>query len=170
MLENNIPYKYLQSILAIDPKSKTGLTWKKRKSTGNFNALFAEKPAGFVQSFGNHKYYLVKVAYKDVSVNIPAHRIISILKGEKVKDKVVRHLDGNTLNNDPNNLIVCTQSEFLSSRNKQENNKSGYKNVVQVGKRFLAQFTINGKRHYVGYFDKAKDANNAILQRKREVI
>lgn len=170
MLENNVPYKYLQTILEIDPQSKTGLRWKKRKSTGNFNALFAEKPAGFVQSFGNHKYFLVKVAYKDVSVNIPAHRIISILKGQKVKDRVVRHLDGNTLNNDPNNLIVCTQSEFLCNRDKQSNNKSGYKNVVQVGEKFLAQFTINGKRHYVGYFDKAKDANEAIVQRKKEVV
>lgn len=171
MLENGIPHKHFKEVLEIDATSATGLRWKKRdKSIGNFNTLFAGKEAGFVQVFGSNetKYHIVKVGYKGRAVNFPAHRIVMILAGKKVEGKVVRHKDGDSLNNKLSNLEVCTQSQFLSSRGMQKNNHSGFKNVVKVAdNKFVAQFSVNGKKHYVGYFDTPKKANQAVLERRK---
>ena len=154
MLENGIPHKHFKEVLEIDATSATGLRWKKReKSTGNFNTLFAGKEAGFVQVFGSNetKYHIVKVGYKGRAVNFPAHRIVMILAGKKLS-----------------NLEVCTQSQFLSSRGMQKNNHSGFKNVVKVAdNKFVAQFSVNGKKHYVGYFETPKKANQAVLERRK---
>lgn len=172
MLENGIPYKYFKEVLESNNESKTGLIWKKRKTTGNFNALFAGKEAGFVQTFGENenKYFMVKIAYNGKSVNIPAHRIVAIIAGKTINGKVVRHKDGNSLNNKASNILVCTQSEFLANRDKQSNNHSGFKNVVKVSDDdYIAQFTINGKRHYIGRFENAKDAHQAVLSKRKQL-
>ena len=173
MFENGVPHKHFKEVLEIDANSATGLRWKRReKSAGNFNTLFAGKEAGFVQVYGGNKtkYHIVKVGYKGRAVNFPAHRIVMILAGKKVEGKVVRHKDGDSLNNRLSNLEVCTQSEFLGSRGMQSNNHSGFKNVVKVAEnRFLAQFSFNGKKHYVGYFDTPKKANRAVLERRKDL-
>jgi hypothetical protein len=171
-LENGIPYNYLRDILKADKKSKTGLIWKQRENSGNFNALFSGKDAGFLQMFGSNaiKYYMVKVAYKGKSVNIPAHRIVAILSGKQIAGKVVRHKDQNSLNNVMANIEVCTQSEFLANRSKQKNNHSGYKNVVKIKEdKYIAQFTINGKKHYIGYFSNPIDAHEAVMTKRKNL-
>lgn len=171
MLENGVPHKYFKEVLEIDKTSKTGLRWKKRENaTGNFNTLFAGKEAGFVQIFGSNKYHIVKVAYKGRAVNFPAHRIVMILAGKRINGKIVKHKDGDGLNNSLSNLEICTQSEFLSGRKIQKNNHSGFKNVVKIGEnKFVAQFWMNGKKHYVGYFDTGKKANQAVLAKRKQL-
>ena len=170
MIENGIPYKYFNEVLEIDDDSKTGLRWKERKSNGNFNKLFAKKEAGFVQVFGKNKYYIVKIAHNGRSINFPAHRIVMILSKGKINGKIVTHKDGNGLNNSVKNLQVRSHSEFLSSRSKQKNNHSGFKNVVKINdNKFLAQFSLNGKKYYIGYFDNSKDANTAVLERRKQI-
>ena len=39
------------------------------------------------------------------------HRIIATQMGHNLEDKVVHHIDGNTLNNERSNLLVCSASE-----------------------------------------------------------
>ena len=53
---------------------------------------------------------------------------------------------------------------------KQKNNHSGFKNVVKINdNKFLAQFSLNGKKYYIGYFDNSKDANTAVLEKRKQI-
>lgn len=71
---------------------------------------------GCISTHGYRKYTL-KINNKNYRVW--AHRVVyKALKGNLEPDLVISHLDGNPLNNNPNNLELTTQSE---------NNKNSFK-------------------------------------------
>lgn len=84
----------------------------------------------------------------------------------------IDHIDGNPLNNTVANLRVCSPSQNLHNRDKQKNNKSGFKGVywaTQVG-RWLANITVNGKRHHLGTFFSPAEAAKAYDVAARELL
>jgi len=72
----------------------------------------------------------------------------------------VDHINGNPLDNRLSNLRICTQANNNRNSKKPINNKTGYKGVSLSPKtmKYLAHITYNKKHHFLGSFDKAKDA------------
>jgi len=74
------------------------------------------------------------------------------------------HINHNTLDNQRENLRVCTGSQNMKNRDKQNNNTSGYKGVTYITnktkrvKRWLAQTMEKRKHIVIGYFNTAEEA------------
>lgn len=83
-----------------------------------------------------------------------------------VPNKVqIDHKDGNTLNNQKENLRLASHGQNLHNRGKQKNNTSGYKGVFYVkitkSPRWLAQIIFNGEQIYLGRFKSPVEAAKA---------
>ena len=106
----------------------------------------------FANKQKNDKFYVgrrILVSNKKQST-IWMHRFIMNPK----KGMVIDHLDGNPLNNQKNNLRICTQSENLRNRNCNINNTSGFKGVYwhKITKKWMSYITINKKSLYLGIY------------------
>ena len=94
------------------------------------------------------------------------HRFI--MKPEKCM--VIDHLDGNPLNNQKNNLRICTHAENMRNSKININNKSGYKGVSYQKDRnnYRASIKFNNKKINIGDFidpiDAARAYNAAALK------
>ena len=101
---------------------------------------------GYVRS-GKHKYL---------------HRLIM----NAPDDKQVDHINGDKLDNQKSNLRICTHQENSMNVGKQKNNTSGFKGVTfdKHAQKFQAQIVIDGKKKYLGLFEKAEDAFKAYCQ------
>jgi RNA polymerase sigma factor (sigma-70 family) len=75
----------------------------------------------------------------------------------------VDHKFHNTLDNQKENLRVCTHAENQKNRQKGKNNTSGYKGVtwLKVEEKWLATIFSDGKKHYVGQYDTPEQAATA---------
>lgn len=62
-------------------------------------------------------------------------------------DKVVDHRDMNSLNNQRNNIRLCSRSHNGLNRLAPRTNTSGYKGVWKEAKRYTAVVIKEGKRH-----------------------
>jgi len=96
------------------------------------------------------------------------HRIIN----ECPTDKMVDHINGNTLDNRKANLRNVTGKENQQNRSKgaQRNSKSGIRGVCWVGQRnkWRADIKVDGKRIYLGLFDTKEEAEReAVVGRKQ---
>jgi hypothetical protein len=86
------------------------------------------------------------------------------------KGMVIDHLDGNPLNNQKNNLRICTHAENMRNSKINKNNKSGHKGVYwhKTSSKWMAYIKYNNKLLYLGYFpvliDAAKAYNEAALK------
>lgn len=72
----------------------------------------------------------------------------------------VDHIDGDTLNNQRENLRLATNSQNMCNRGKQANNTSGYKGVSwhKPTGRWQAVIKLNGILRHLGRFDDPEDA------------
>ena len=68
-------------------------------------------------------------------------------------DKVVDHIDGTGLNNSQVNLCLCTKQQNLYN-SRPRRSKSKYKGVRREKRtrRWVAEITHKGKKHYLGSF------------------
>lgn len=71
------------------------------------------------------------------------------------------HIDGNGLNNQRDNLRVCTHAENRRNQGKQENNTSGYKGVVWDKGKWRAEITVNRRKIRLGIFGDPEMAARA---------
>lgn len=71
------------------------------------------------------------------------------------------HRDGNGLNNQRDNLRVCTNTQNQANKGKQSNNTSGYKGVFWNNEKWQARINIDGKHIHLGHFINVKDAAQA---------
>lgn len=72
-------------------------------------------------------------------------------------DKIIDHIDHNTLNNQKVNLQICSRRENSLNRVKRNNTSSIYKGVSwsKTKQKWITQIrTPNTKRAYIGAFDK----------------
>lgn len=77
------------------------------------------------------------------------------------KDKVVDHINRNTLDNRKINLRVCTIQENLRNQ-KRPNSKTGYTGVAIAYKgKYSAQIKINYKKIHLGIFNTIEEALKA---------
>jgi hypothetical protein len=78
-------------------------------------------------------------------------------------DKIVDHINGNTLDNRKINLRICTAGENNCNQRKRSDNTSGYRGVSynKEKKRWVAYISKNGKRYSLGYFFDIEKAHVA---------
>jgi hypothetical protein len=109
----------------------------------------------------NGKFYVKKkiTVSKNKQTDIYMHRFIM----KPNKGMVIDHLDGNTLNNQKNNLRICTHAENMRNSKIPINNKSGYKGVSYQENRntYRAQIKFNNKTINIGDFIDPIDAARA---------
>lgn len=76
------------------------------------------------------------------------------------KGMVVDHIDGNRLNNQRNNLRICTQSDNQKKMKLFSTNTSGIQGISWDSRRnkWFVQKCYNRKRYTIGRFDKKEDA------------
>mgnify|MGYP001569182729 CR=1 FL=1 len=76
------------------------------------------------------------------------------------KNKQIDHIDGNSLNNQKENLRVCSNAENLRNRSKQRNNFSGFKGVSWDKSRnnWRVAIQINKKDMFLGRFKTKEKA------------
>ena len=74
------------------------------------------------------------------------------------KDKVVDHIDGDSLNNKMSNLRICTQSQNLMNSAAQRGTITGIRGVFVNKKRYGAVITCEGETFYLGTFDTIEEA------------
>lgn len=97
------------------------------------------------------------------------HRFILDITG----DEIVDHVNGDTLNCTKDNLRVATHSQnTINKSHKNENTKSGRRGVFWYKHtktpKWVAHITLNGKKTYLGYFDKLEDAIKARMDAELE--
>ena len=99
-------------------------------------------------------------------VKISMHRFIM----KPAKGYVVDHVNHFTLDNQKENLRICTHSQNAMNRGAQSNNKTGHKGVSYEKKlnKFKVQIRVNKKNITIGYYinlnDAAKAYNSAALK------
>jgi hypothetical protein len=118
-------------------------------------------------------YYNV-ILYKDrISFNKKIHTLVveSFLPNPYNK-KCVDHIDNNKLNNNVSNLRYCTQQENCMNRKIGSNNTSNFKGISYDNQRnkWMAGIKINGKKQYLGRFDKIEDAVNCRVKKAKELF
>ena len=76
------------------------------------------------------------------------------------KGKLVDHVNGNQLDNQKQNLRLCTHAENLQNRGPTKSNTSGFKGVCfdKNLKKWRAQIGFKMKRRYIGSFNTKKEA------------
>jgi hypothetical protein len=122
----------------------------------------------FASKQKNDKFYVGRSipVSKNKQTIIYMHRFIM----KPNKGMVIDHLDGNPLNNQKNNLRICTNAENTRNSKININNKSGYKGVSYQENRnnYRAQIEFNNKKINIGDFidpiDAAKAYNAAAVK------
>ena len=95
---------------------------------------------------------------------VRGHQVSYFLNTEGWPTSYVDHIDGNRLNNSPENLRLV--DDFGNSRNtRATKNKTGYKGVSfasgSTTTTFKSEIMTDGIREYLGSFKTAEDAFNA---------
>ena len=109
------------------------------------------------------KPYALRIIRKskknNISLTIYMHRHLMKPK----KGYVIDHIDGNSLNNQKNNLRICTQSQNLSNQKIGKSNTSGYKGVSynKGHGKYHSRIKFNKKSIHLGCFVNLKDAARA---------
>lgn len=94
------------------------------------------------------------------------HRVIM----GAVKGQFVDHIDGNPLNNQKNNLRLCTHRQNMYNRKIHRNNTSGYRGVVKVKEKWRAYIKVNYQRIHIGVYDTAEEAGRAYTTKAKELF
>lgn len=113
--------------------------------------------------YGEVKYFLNKsIGYYSINLNgklYLLHRIIYACH-HGYYPEYVDHIDGNTLNNNIENLRECTVSQNSMNSNIYKTNKTGYKgvNFCKRSNKYRARITLNYKVKNLGYFNDPIEA------------
>lgn len=114
--------------------------------------------AGSVRADGYHAICIDLRSYQ-------ASRLAWLLVTEKDPDNMeIDHIDGNPLNNSFENLRLATEAQNAINRKLRSDNKSGFKGVYQMGKKWAAQIVADKKRIYLGVFSSPELAHAEYLK------
>lgn len=94
------------------------------------------------------------------------HRLIM----NPLNNLFIDHKDGNGLNNQKENLRICTQAQNIGNSIISKNNKSGIKGVCwdKARNKWRASITINNKHVHLGRFLNINNAKDAYIKAAKE--
>lgn len=109
------------------------------------------------------KYRVKRYRKNNKNNSIYLHREIMELEGYSIKNKLIDHINGNSLDNRIKNLRIANYSQNASNSKLRNNNTSGYKGVCWSKKhnKWLVRIKYNKKSIYIGMFNSIIDAANA---------
>jgi hypothetical protein len=139
----------LKETFCLDPASPSGLS-KRTKSE-------KPQPVGWLE---RHGYWRIRFKGQKYW----AHRVCYYLyTGTDFCGLEIDHIDGNTQNNCPENLRVCSISLNQANQKLSQRNTSGYKGVTWKTNRnkWAAQISCASQYFYLGLYDSALDAARA---------
>ena len=151
------PLELLQRRLTYN--AETGeFTWRENRRRAR-----AGSPAGRINAIGYHEIGINGKLYQ-------AHRIAWFFVTQK--DPVsseIDHINGKPWDNRACNLRLATRSQQLCNTSTRSDNCSGHKGVHWDARKrkWKVQIQVQGKRSFVGYFDRIEDAIAA--RRKAEL-
>lgn len=172
-----LPMEMIRESLELDPTSPSHLRWKTRprhhfnreKDWKMWNRRFAGKAIETVLPVGGgKKYWKLEINY----TTYKAHRVVYALAlGVDPGTLHIDHIDGDGLNNAPDNLRLATPSENQRNRGAQQNNTSGIKGAWwhKQARKWQAQICLNGHRRHIGIFDTL-EAAAAAYERAAEAL
>lgn len=113
-------------------------------------------------------YYNRGYAVRGANPKILMHRIVNNTPIGLDTD----HINRNGLDNRKCNLRNATRQQNVIYRNKQKNNKSGYKGVSwhKHSNKWIAYVIINKKTKTIGYFKDIMDAVSAFDKKSKELF
>jgi len=134
------------------------------KVHGKFEVLIDDEDLNIFNEYcwfikkDSQNFYCMNVKGEEKTLYL--HRIIMGITDTTL---CIDHIDGNGLNNQKNNLRVCSNKENLRNRKIGKNNKSGFKGVCwrKCLKKWRACIKVNMKSKYLGHFDNILDAASA---------
>ena len=94
------------------------------------------------------------------------HRLINGTPEGRITD----HIDRNPLNNRRANLRTATKSINSFNSKTHSRNRSGYRGVSRVNRRWRSAIVVNGRQEHLGYFDTPEEASEAYEQRRTEIL
>lgn len=96
------------------------------------------------------------------------HRVIMgrVLNRDLDQEEHVDHIDGDSTNNQRENLRVATRAQNAANRKRRVDNKTGFKGVTKRknSNRYDAAIWINQKQVHLGRFDTPEEAHEAYLK------
>ena len=171
---NDIPLKYIESILKIDSDSETGLTWLPRKNAPKqWNTRYANKSAGYkhIVKKTKRETWRVDIKYRDKVCKLYAHRIVWLLNNKNIDASLeIDHINRNPLDNRIENLRLETKSRNMQNRKKCSRNKSGIKGVYydKFHKKYVAQLRCNGVKICLGHHDTEEEAEKVVVEARKK--
>jgi len=118
-------------------------------------------------------YYIIDIRNNGKTATKYIHRLVAQEFIPNPTNKpCVDHIDNNPLNNNANNLRWCSNSENQMNRAISSNNTSGIKGVSFHNNlnKWVAKITLNGKKHYIGYYDTLDEAKEARKNKANELF
>lgn len=115
--------------------------------------------------------FVVAKRYRGISTphgNVYTHRAVWLLGTGSWPPNDIDHIDGNRQNNRLSNLRSVTAKQNHENRATSSNNTSGFPGVYWVTKRkrWKSQLMLDGRPHFLGYFENKEDARVAYFQAK----
>jgi len=157
-LKTELTAERLRELLHYDPE--TGLfSWLVHRRRHKAGAI-----AGCIRNDGYCRITIDGIGYF-------AHRIAWLYAYREAPSAQIDHIDGDRANNAISNLRQASNSENCQNRAIRSDSSTGMPGVGWQKKhgKYQAKIGINGKRHSLGLFDTAKDANEAYLKAKSQL-
>jgi len=141
----------------------------KISSYGNIKSLKRKAKNGrsleeiFLKTSIARGYKITHLCKNGIKKTYPIHKLVAIIFLNHTpcgNNIVINHKDENKLNNNIENLELCSHryNDIYSSKN-----KNGYTGVWSSCQKYCAGIVINGKREYLGRYKTKEEAGQAYL-------
>lgn len=103
-------------------------------------------------------YFYINISKDKIKKQFAIHRLLGKYFIDNPNNyNIIDHIDGNTMNNDINNL------RWVSNQQNNWNRKS--KGYYKRGKIFVAHIQMKGKNTYLGSYSTEEEAHNAFMKK-----
>ena len=135
------------------------------KSPNKFHKDLFNKEAGCIQSTKNKSYWVIKINGKKYKRG----RLLFLYIFDRFPNKCIDHIDGNSLNDLPENLREATILENCWNHKKRKKSSDLPMGIRKNKNKFVARISCNKKHITIGSFEKLEDAVKAYKEKRIEL-